>query len=351
MKQIIKWNGKTAESKIITRIKASRILQVPTWPLLLGVSVGISLALKLLALGILPSSLWQSQGGQLAFALSLGLLLGVVHLGLYLHYLEPRLHLALAEARLSQQRHQALLQKVSQVGHDIQSPLTALNLILGQWPHLPLESKKLLQNTIYRIQKIASDLYPTSHKKSSWLKVSDQQVQSQAAPTDLNSLLESLTQEKQVEYQRQANLQITWEDQSKGAIALQWESCSFSRILSNLINNAVEAGAQQVSLILKEEEGRIQILIQDNGKGLPKKLKLGLGLSHALKVVEQWGGKLQFDSQLDRGTTVRLTLPQVPEESSQPWERKCNSHRQGRDPVEFYPGQPISLSPSPARIS
>jgi len=99
-------------------------------------------------------------------------------------------------------------------------------------------------------------------------------------------------------------------------------------VISNLINNSVQAlgDTGRVTVYLTGRDATIQIVIQDNGKGIPSDVlpKLmqrgethgkeggsGLGLYHAKTTVESWQGTLSLASTVGVGTTVTLTLPKA----------------------------------------
>lgn len=97
----------------------------------------------------------------------------------------------------------------------------------------------------------------------------------------------------------------------------------FKTMLSNLINNSIEAHSSQVQLTLTECSEYIRVAITDDGCGIAKnKLSFigkrnafsdkvggqGLGLSHAVKTIKEWGGDLLIESQVGMGTTVTLLM-------------------------------------------
>jgi two-component system sensor histidine kinase AtoS len=65
------------------------------------------------------------------------------------------------------------------------------------------------------------------------------------------------------------------------------------------------------------------VRIKDTGKGMPKEVQeklfepfqttknggMGLGLTISRKIVEQHGGKIAVESEIDRGTTFIVRLP------------------------------------------
>lgn len=104
-------------------------------------------------------------------------------------------------------------------------------------------------------------------------------------------------------------------------------------VLVNLIENACEAMGQGGSILIHEEEtfvpplGQVAVVrLADTGQGIPKSTLdkvfepffttkeegSGLGLSIALRIVEEHGGWLDVSSTEGEGTTFVLTLPIAP---------------------------------------
>lgn len=82
------------------------------------------------------------------------------------------------------------------------------------------------------------------------------------------------------------------------------------RLLQEAVTNAMRhSGASAISLSsLHEPDGSIQIVIADNGKGLPNEIKGGRGLTSMRSRAEAVGGTLSIESGLE-GTALTLSLP------------------------------------------
>jgi signal transduction histidine kinase len=97
-------------------------------------------------------------------------------------------------------------------------------------------------------------------------------------------------------------------------------------VLDHLLQNAVDAagpsGRVELSVFATAEDGVIEVI--DNGPGMTKEFirdrlfrpletskahGSGLGAFQALKMVREMGGRLEVDSVVGRGTTMRLSLP------------------------------------------
>ena len=100
----------------------------------------------------------------------------------------------------------------------------------------------------------------------------------------------------------------------------------FKEMLTNLIFNAVDAmpSGGHILLSVKQEEDKILLALQDNGKGLSKEETAqifnpyfttkgrghaGLGLSIAKRFVERYGGSIMVESVKGAGTTFTVEFP------------------------------------------
>ncbi len=108
--------------------------------------------------------------------------------------------------------------------------------------------------------------------------------------------------------------------------------------IRNLLENAVRhtpAGGA-IDVRLRSDNGDALVEVIDSGEGIPKRELpriferfyrvdtararatggTGLGLAIVRHVVERHGGSVQVDSELGRGSTFRLRIPQTEEASS-----------------------------------
>lgn len=224
-----------------------------------------------------------------------------------------------------------VVETTEQVVHDIRSPLAALDMLLKLSPTVPEQQRVLLRTAAGRIREIASNLLDqTRQLRSSAL--SDPGVERatlSAATEPVLTLLETLLPEKQHQYRPRENVSIELL-QPEGAYPLfvSVHAPLFQRVVSNLIDNAVEAiqAAGRVHIEVTESEGTVRIDVHDSGQGiLPDVLPTlmergrtfgkaagsGLGLYAAKQALESWNGELRIASEVGRGTTVSMLLPAV----------------------------------------
>ncbi|HNT33938.1 MAG TPA: GAF domain-containing sensor histidine kinase, partial [bacterium] len=107
------------------------------------------------------------------------------------------------------------------------------------------------------------------------------------------------------------------------------DGAGIKRCLYNLVTNAIDAcesgkGQVVISTGCQQEDSGVFVSIQDNGVGIPPESLsrlceafystkgnrgTGLGLSVCKKIIEEHGGRIQFDSTVGKGTKVTLLLP------------------------------------------
>ncbi len=151
---------------------------------------------------------------------------------------------------------------------------------------------------------------------------------------DLNSICKSILIEKTFEYQELSQIQFEFESHLTEGTLVSIKESLLQRILSNFINNAVEAMSSncgKIKLMLFKDHDQVKILVQDDGQGIPENIlhimghKMvtfgktnkpnaphsgnGIGVYSAQKYITQSGGSLEFSSKEGLGTSVLIRLP------------------------------------------
>lgn len=94
----------------------------------------------------------------------------------------------------------------------------------------------------------------------------------------------------------------------------QSQKINFYRIAQEAINNAIKhAQASAITVQLNEEDDRVQLTIEDDGKGFEKNTTYDQSLHHGLvnmrERAEIMGGKLTIESDTARGTLIIVEAP------------------------------------------
>jgi signal transduction histidine kinase len=220
-----------------------------------------------------------------------------------------------------------------QVAHDIKSPLSALNMILGQIGQLPEAQRLIIRNSVNRINDIANQLLEKGKPNTKPNEIINDPNFS-LAKTDLRTellapIIDTIVSEKRMQFRDKQNIHIeSVLTQSYGLFA-NINVTEFGRTMSNLITNAVEALPNEkgfVKVLVSKQDSQILIRIEDNGKGIPNHILnqlgqlgithgkgdtesgSGLGIYHAKKTIESFGGIFKISSVEGEGTKVDLIL-------------------------------------------
>lgn len=228
-----------------------------------------------------------------------------------------------------------LAEMAAQVSHDIRSPLASLISISHNAHGLDEEVRVQLRTVINRIRDIANGLLKSHREQSGSAGLTDRPspVALTTEPRTLellSPLIESVVSEKRLQYAHQKTVEIEFSGAADcHHLFSEIQPVELSRILSNLVNNSIEALERpgHVRIRLLDQGGTPVIEVGDSGKGIPPEIlkKLGtarithgksgtesgsgLGIYHARTTLESWGGKLEIASIVGSGTQVTLTLP------------------------------------------
>ena len=76
-----------------------------------------------------------------------------------------------------------------------------------------------------------------------------------------------------------------------------------------LSNGLRHGGATAFWFEFKEEDGKLQFLLSDNGKGVKGEVQFGFGLASMQDRAKALGGEIFFDAEENEGVELRVTLP------------------------------------------
>lgn len=231
----------------------------------------------------------------------------------------------------------ALIEVSRQVSHDIRSPLAALNMIIGTLSQINEEQRVTLRHVSNRISDIANQLLNTQKRVVATEKNSQAKMMMEPEKKSvelLSAVIDMIVSEKRIQYREKHFIEIEARLEGSYGLFARIDAVELKRVISNLVNNSVEAMTSRHGKIIVSLQSRnnfCEISVSDNGKGIPKSVldKLGhkgvsygkelehpqsgsgLGIYHAKQTVESFGGSFEIDSEEGIGTLVKMKFPRA----------------------------------------
>lgn len=199
------------------------------------------------------------------------------------------------------------------VAHEIKNPLGIIkgSVDLLRKEELDAETKKQLFNyieeEIKRIDTLIKDFLKLS-------KTSDTEIKQ----VDLREVLTSIVEKIMIEH-----------PEVKVSVACEvdrafLDDTKLETIVSNLVRNAIEAGAKHITVGVKREDTRLIVSVEDDGPGISEDIKekifqpffttkksgTGLGLTIVRREVLAHGGKIWLDDNHSKGCRFVIEIPQ-----------------------------------------
>lgn len=236
-----------------------------------------------------------------------------------------------SQRRLIQaEKVQSKVELAKTVAHNIKSPVLAIEMMLPGLVTVPERMRRVLKNAVSEIKQLSEKLKNQSDTLTN--------VTTSELDTDLVFLpvfLRDILNQKELEYSN-SKLRFSFENPKEfGHYFVKVGSLDLKSILSNILNNSCDSYADrdgEIKIHLENGGQSCSIRIVDQGAGIPKEYlsKLGretitfkgnksrgLGLVHAFKTLQAWGGEIKIDSLLGRGTTVEIILPVFTESNAE----------------------------------
>jgi signal transduction histidine kinase len=256
----------------------------------------------------LASSIKQQEQDRLTGALAITFLIAIVFGIITAMFATKTLTKPVLESYKSQERF------IQDAAHELRNPLAAMTIAIQQTK----ESSPLLtvfKRQTKRLVNINEDLLFLERR-------SDQ------TPSFIN--LSELTEDIIEELQPIARLKnILIIQKVEEDIMKKMSSNDYVKLVKNIIDNAIKYSNKnsKVKVSLSKEKNSTEIIVQDYGIGIPagEQSKIGsrfyranntgnidgtgLGLAIVQKILNIYGGKLQIESKLGKGTKVSIKLP------------------------------------------
>lgn len=209
-----------------------------------------------------------------------------------------------------QRQIQQRTEMLAGVSHDLRTPLTRMKLQLALLG--PIEGRAELEEDVVEMERMIE----------SYLAFARGEGTEPPVETDLPALVEDVVGR----FRRQG---ATIDLHSEGELIMPLRPVAISRVLANLIGNAVRYGRTpggHVWVRVGRREGAAELLVDDDGPGIPPLRRdeafrpftrlawaaaggVGLGLTIARDIVRTHGGEIRLEDSPFGGLRVRVRLP------------------------------------------
>jgi len=227
-----------------------------------------------------------------------------------------------AELLARSERESAWREMAKQIAHEIKNPLTPMKLNIQYLQRAKGKdedyNKHLDRVTSILIEQI-DNLSNIATEFSNFAKI----------PTASNQVFKLAEQlQKTIDlYETYNQAEIVFHSNGYENIEVNADKEQLSRAIINLIRNAIQSipddRVGKIDMNLTRREEMAVIALTDNGSGIPVELRhklftpsfttktsgMGLGLAIVKNIVENFSGKIWFETEIDDGSTFYLEIP------------------------------------------
>jgi len=246
---------------------------------------------------------------------------------------EMRLHLK-KEIEVRIQYEQDLKELISNISHDIKTPLTAIKGyaegLLDGVADTPERREKYLRTIFAK----ASDMTTLVDELSFYTKIDTNNIPYHFEKVLVNDYFQDCVEDNRAELEL-VNVTMEYTSTVAETVQVLGDREQLRRVMNNLIGNAVKYRGDKeqgkIAVRLTEDEKMVWVEVEDNGQGIPesalpyvferfyradasrnsKQGGSGLGLAIAKRIIEEHGGSIQAASEVGVGTKLLFSLKKI----------------------------------------
>jgi len=214
---------------------------------------------------------------------------------------------------------------LTNISYELRSPLTSIigftevlrNEIFGTLNDSQKDYLEDIYQASHQLERLINDILDISSIEAGYMKLNIDRFDIHSMLASVISLIKERLQEHNLKFEFECAPQIG---------KLFGDETRIKQILFNILSNSIKftpAGGK-ISLSAKTDEKNVIITVTDTGEGIAEedmaiifnkfqktksKGGSGLGLAVAKNFVELHGGKIEIESEKDKGAKVTITLP------------------------------------------
>lgn len=227
---------------------------------------------------------------------------------------------------------------LSNISHEFKTPVNVIystvqiqdiNLKKGNYGKI-LEFNEIIRQNCNRLIRLINNFIDSTKLENNQLKVNLKCV-------NIVSIIEDITMSV-INFAERQNIELIF-DTEEEELYCEIDIECIERVMLNLLSNAIKYNKKNgtIDVIIKNDEEHIYVEVIDSGIGIPKekidkifdrfermkdnnaviKEGSGIGLSIVKQLVKALNGEIEIESQIGKGTTVRLTFKKSGEVSEE----------------------------------
>lgn len=221
---------------------------------------------------------------------------------------------------------------LSNISHEFKTPVNVIystvqiqdiNLEKGNYGKI-LEFNEIIKQNCNRLIRLINNFIDSTKLENNKLEVNLKYV-------NIVSIVEDITMSV-INFAKRQNIQVIF-DTEEEELYCEIDIEHIERIMLNILSNAIKYNKKNgtIDVIVKDSKEEIYIEVIDSGIGIPKekidriferfermenrnaiiKEGSGIGLSIVKKLVKAINGKIEIESEVNKGTTVRLIFKKL----------------------------------------
>ncbi|SKC23868.1 sensor histidine kinase [Alkalitalea saponilacus] len=234
-----------------------------------------------------------------------------------------------AEKLAKSERDLAWREMAKQIAHEIKNPLTPMKLSIQ---YLQRAWNDQVEDFDSYMKKVTQTLIEQINNLSSIASEFSKFAQMPSAKTEIVNLIEKIENSRTL-FANSTKTPIEFINMAGDPVYVKADGEQLLGVFNNLIKNAIQSipsvKTGKIEITVTNEGHGVRVAIKDNGKGIPEEITdklfvpsfttktggMGLGLAIARRIIENAGGHIWFETEINKGSIFYVQLP-YKEESS-----------------------------------